>query len=256
AEYWLLERVTGTSDVSVTIGWDEKRNGGVSDISSLRVAHWNGTKWEDLGKGTTSGTSASGTIQTAAAVSNFSPFTLASTTALNALPIKISRFDAVKNLSSVSLNWTTENEINFSHFEVERAGRDNQFSRIGKVSAHNGFSMKYYRFEDHQPLNGVNLYRLKLIDLDGKFMYSAIVSVSLNDKSAINIYPNPASDFIQIDGLEVGVTIEINDASGRLVRRILSNASNRYSLSDLRKGMYFIKIIGIENTTVSKLIIQ
>ncbi|MEO6820349.1 MAG: T9SS type A sorting domain-containing protein, partial [Ginsengibacter sp.] len=244
------------SDVSVTLNWAENRSGGVNDIPALRVARWDGNMWENLGQGTTTGSNSMGTIQTEAAVNSFSPFTLASTTILNPLPISISRFDAVKNKQAVSLTWTTENEFNFSHFEVERADDNNVFSSIGKVSAHNGQSMQYYRFDDNQPIKGVNFYRLKLVDRDGKIVYSNVKSILFNAHSTITIYPNPAIDFIQIDGVVEGVSIEINDAGGKLVKRILSNASNRYSLSDLRKGIYFIKILDKEYTTVSKLIIQ
>ena len=255
-EYWLLDRTAGTSDASVTLSWTDNRSGGVTDIASLRVARWDGSTWKNLGKGTTTGNNAKGTIQTAAAVTSFSPFTLASTTTLNPLPINISRFDAQKNKQSVSLKWTTENEINFSHFEVERADGNNNFSALGKVSAHNSISMQYYSFEDNQPLKGVNLYRLKLVGQDGKSVYSNVKSILFNANGSITIYPNPAVDYIQIDGLAEGVAIEINDAGGRLVKRMISNASNRYSVNDLRKGMYFIKILDKENKTVSKLIIQ
>ncbi len=256
AEFWLLDRIKGDSEVFVALSWAANRSGGTDDMATLRVARWDGSMWKNLGKGTTTGTIAMGTIQSEAAVSSFSPFTLASTTLLNPLPISISRFDALRNKQTVSLKWTTENEINFSHFEIERADSDNHFSSLGDVEAHNELSTQHYSFEDNQPSKGVNLYRLKLVDRDGKTMYSKVISVAFNGKSMITIYPNPATVYILIDGMQQGISIEINDASGKLVKRMLSNASNRYSVKDLRTGMYFIKILDKENTTISKLIIR
>ncbi|MEP7079741.1 MAG: hypothetical protein ABI784_03380, partial [Ginsengibacter sp.] len=142
AEYWLLDRTFGTSNVSVTIGWANNRSGVVNDIPSLRVTRWDGSKWKDLGQSNPTGTTSMGTIKTAAVVSSFSPFTLASTTVLNPLPINISRFGALRQASSVFLNWSTENEVNFSHFEVERSGNGNNFTSLGQVTAHNITSLQ------------------------------------------------------------------------------------------------------------------
>ena len=59
-----------------------------------------------------------------------------------------------------------------------------------------------------------------------------------------------------VNYLKEAIDIEINDASGKVVKRMRSNASNRYSVGDPGKGIYFIKILDKEITTVSKLIFQ
>jgi hypothetical protein len=110
--------------------------------------------------------------------------------------------------------------------------------------------------KDKNPLKGINLYRLKMVDHDGKLMYSKVVSVIYNERSAITIYPNPAKDYIHVDGVKEGMAIEIIDASGKLVKRFVTNSSNKYMVSDLHKGVYFIKINDKKNATVTKLVID
>lgn len=174
----------------------------------------------------------------------------------SALPIILNSFSALKQSTSVFLNWRTENEVNFSHFEVERSASYNNFSSIGEIASHNIGSLLNYNWEDKNPLKGINLYRLKMVDRDGKGIYSKVVSIIYNERNAITIYPNPAKEYIQVDGLKEGLSIVITDASGKSVKRFIANASNRYMVSDLHRGLYFINIHDKENVSVTKLIIE
>jgi hypothetical protein len=77
------------------------------------------------------------------------------------------------NLSSnkyVILNWQTAQEINTSHFIIERSANGTDFSSIGKVSASGNNSItKDYLYTDTKPAKGTNYYRLKMVDADGIF---------------------------------------------------------------------------------------
>lgn len=75
AEYWMLNRTTGTSNVNVTLSWGSNSEA-VINPSLLRVAAWNGSLWTDQGNGATTGTAASGTVRTSAASTVYGPFTL------------------------------------------------------------------------------------------------------------------------------------------------------------------------------------
>jgi Secretion system C-terminal sorting domain len=76
AEYWTLNRSSGTSNVNITLSWGSN-SGVVSDLSLLAVAAWNGTTWTDRGNGGTAGTTTSGTVVTATPSTVYGPFTLA-----------------------------------------------------------------------------------------------------------------------------------------------------------------------------------
>ena len=117
-EYWMLDRTTGSSDVAVTLSWDT-RSCGVTNLSDLRVARWDGAQWTDKGNGGTTGTTAAGTVVSSAAVTGFGPFTLASSTFTNPLPVELMSFAANCEQEKAVLRWSTESEYNNDYFIIE-----------------------------------------------------------------------------------------------------------------------------------------
>ncbi|MEP7251742.1 MAG: T9SS type A sorting domain-containing protein [Ginsengibacter sp.] len=255
-EYWLLDRITGASNVKVTLSWDSPRSGVINDVPSLRVARWNGSTWKDEGNGGTKGNNTLGTIQSLNAVSSFSPFTLASASILNPLPVTFVSFTASKCNNNVCLQWAMENEKNFSHFEIEKSSDNNTFISLGRVSSINSAFANQYSFQDETPLAGLNLYRLKIVDVDGNFKYSKIKPIIFSDKSSITIYPNPAKDIVTIISSKKILSIEVFDVSGKMIRNLEVNADNLYNINDLPQGMHFLKIRDEEKTTITKLLIK
>jgi hypothetical protein len=168
------------------------------------------------------------------------------------LPVTLNSFSALKQSTSVFLNWSTENEKNFSHFEIERAGADNNFVSIGTANAHNNASTQQYTFKDEAPQSGINLYRLRLVDIDGKFSYSKVASVVFNNVSSIVIYPNPAKDYIQVLSPKKIASIQITDMSGKVIKTFIQGNDSRYSIRGLHKGLYILKITDKEKNTISK----
>lgn len=176
------------------------------------------------------------------------------------LPLTLLSFNAMKQQNDVLTQWQTTSEMNVSHFELQRSANGVNFISIANINAANSSTINNYRFTDvNVMLNNPGkqyYYRLKMVDKDGQFKYSNVAVINIPSGNHIKIYPNPARNFIQIDGIQKGVSIEVNDASGKLVKRFISNASNRYVVSDLHRGLFFIKIHDKENATVSKLVIE
>jgi hypothetical protein len=197
-EYWILDRTAGTPNAIVTLSWDEF-SGTVDELSSLRVARWNGTTWKDHGNGGTSGsiTPGSGTISTSATVTVFSPFTLAASNANNALPVELVNFQAELLESTVLLTWQTASEIDNDYFTIEKTKDGRDFTDIGAVAgAGNSRVIQSYNFVDPSPYNGISYYRLKQTDFDGKDHYSGLVSVDNRGGSESVITqasPNPSN---------------------------------------------------------------
>ncbi|HEX2617005.1 MAG TPA: T9SS type A sorting domain-containing protein, partial [Flavobacteriales bacterium] len=75
-ENWILDRTNGSSAVTVTLSYDASRSCGVTDASRLSVAGWDGSMWMDHG-GAALGTSALGTVMSAAPINDYTEFTLA-----------------------------------------------------------------------------------------------------------------------------------------------------------------------------------
>ncbi len=114
-EYWTLDRIAGTSNVTVNLSWNTQ-SCGVTNLSDLRIVNWNGTQWKDKGNGGTTGTVAAGTIITTTSVSVFGPFSLASMTKENPLPIDLIHFNGECENNNTILNWETGSELNNNFF--------------------------------------------------------------------------------------------------------------------------------------------
>ncbi len=209
-EYWILDRTAGNSAVKVTLGWNE-RSCGVTNLSDLRVARWNGTQWQDHGNGSTTGSNTAGTVITQNAVNSFSPFTLASSTAANPLPITLLDFRARLHNKVVNLEWETSSEINNDYFTLEKSTDGEDWIEFATIKgAGNSSTYKKYDSKDNNPFIGVSYYRLKQTDFNGEFEYSQLVSIRNTDLQ-INIYPNPIKDWIYIENLNFAAEIKVFD---------------------------------------------
>ncbi len=175
------------------------------------------------------------------------------------LPVTYRSFDAVAGDKKVMLNWSTENEINNHHFEVERSFDNNGFNTIGMVMdalTVNG-SVKGYKFMDNSAeLAGKKIayYRLKQVDADQRISYSKVVAVKLQAEEMISMQagPNPFIDKINI-GFDAGANgnaeIRITNITGKTVITKKYNVSNGYNnlqvngLGTLSSGMYLVQVL-------------
>ncbi len=164
------------------------------------------------------------------------------------LPIELLNFTANNvNNSYVSLNWLTSMEENNDHFEVERSGNATGFEPIIRVkSLGNSNTPQTYSSRDEAPIRGINYYRLKQVDSDGRITYSATQKVKFGVDVAPLIYPNPVSTlFTAVSGKELIREIVIYDAKGRAVQFVMGNSTDedlKVNVSLLSKGVYILKV--------------
>jgi hypothetical protein len=150
--------------------------------------------------------------------------------------------NAVKDRSNVLLTWQTTNEENLKNYIVEKSIDANVFNQEAVVIANN-IGINNYTVTDMNPANGVNYYRLKQIDVDGKFTYSGVRSVNFSKNHNAFVSPNPATNFIKIFADQIMQNIQIIDESGKTIKWLTPSANNVYDISNLQKGIYFLRII-------------
>ncbi len=163
------------------------------------------------------------------------------------LPVTIIDFTAHKNNEYVFLKWYASYETNFKKYEVERSSDAIVFSKIGEVAGRN---LADYDFTDYNlPPASIVYYRLKMIDIDGKFSYSKVIPIRLNDNFFnAQVYPNPTKGNLTIK-LQKALTEKSNmiiaDLSGRVVlqRQVPGGQKNiDLHLNVFPAGQYFVKI--------------
>lgn len=135
-----------------------------------------------------------------------------------AVPVKLDRFDAAKDGAGVKLTWDASDEQGVAVYEVQRSDNGVQFSAIGNVSADRS---RKYAFTDGSS-NGSGFYRLKILDYDGNYKMSHIVSVKGKAVAAIKATPNPVRSMLNIEHPKAGTgaTIHVSNAAGIMVRKI------------------------------------
>ena len=257
-EYWQISPATPGGSADIIFHYTDV-NSFISIPSQARIAHFDGTDWNDLG-GTPDAlnTNANGMV-TVTDVSTFSPFTFAGAVA-GVVPVKLSSFYAVKQNKKVQLYWTTEQEINTRSFIVERSLNGNKWNEIARLdAAGNSSERRNYSATDFDPADAVNYYRLKQVDIDGKFNYSEIRQVYFSKDNTVALAPNPASDKLTIyfPADSKNVMISIFDENGKLVKK-LSSAEQIISISlkGFAKGIYSVIIRGEIINETKKFIVE
>jgi hypothetical protein len=251
-EYWMIERAAGNANAVVTLSWDTPESCGVTDLPDLRVARWDGAIWRDRGNGGTTGTTVAGTIRTLAAQEVlFSPWTLASITGENPLPVTLLRFDAVPDGNTVACSWITLTERNSEHFTVQRSANGQDFVDLGRVeAAGDSWIAISYGFVDDAPLRGTSYYRLKQVDLDGTSTYSNVVAVQFVNGADLRIMQG--SDHVLVaHELSETARYVLHDATGRIVTEGRAvPRSFELRLDAVPSGVYLISIYdaGVRHT--------
>ena len=150
----------------------------------------------------------------------------------------------VINENAIELSWVTASEMHNQGFEVQRSADGENWDSIGFIDGMGNSNVPHgYFFRDVKPLSG-NYYRLKQMDWDGRITYSGIEWISLEQTSSLRIYPNPASGFIRIVGMNSSQIkkVELYNLTGKRMNDLILNSDNSIDISSLIKGIYFIKI--------------
>ena len=254
-EYWLLDRA-GTQSAAVTLYWEDGSPTGsdITDITSgdLVVARYNTVDWVSEGQGTITGTTAAGTITTAAAVTNFSPFTFGSLTGVNPLPINLTSFTGRQEGEALVLTWETASEINNDFFTLERSYDGAEYKPIGTLPGSGTTrETEVYYFNDYPAYSGIIYYRLSQTDFDGTSETFPVIGVNYESRQQnIQVFPNPVAGktfTLLLPANHKGkVLISIYSLTGTLVfRQAYDNPANRL-LIDMGQqqpaGIYLLQV--------------
>lgn len=178
------------------------------------------------------------------------------------VPLQILSYELkVKNDKKIENIWTTANEINVSHFNIQRSVNGKDFINIGNVNAKNKIENSYSFIDEIGNLElGTKYlyYRLEAIDKDGKVSYSVVKKIELKGLNAeLTIYPNPATSIVTIECANAKQLLII-DYLGRTVKQFkVSSEKLIINTKQFAKGLYTVQIITTNgDLKTEKLMIQ
>lgn len=182
------------------------------------------------------------------------------------LPLHLLTFNVNLKDKSTRLQWTSENEQNFSHYEIERSTNSKEWHNVGTVNWKGGSSKNEYSYQDD--LSGQSLvvnrlyYRLKMVDKDGSFTYSNIVNIRLGNQQSFSIYPNPATTSVQLQfdkSINEKVEVKVVGVNGKIVvsrKLIVVSGQSTLSTNKLAVGSYLVQVKVGDEVYNQKLIIK
>ena len=164
-----------------------------------------------------------------------------------AVPVELFFFNAQQiDKQVVKLNWATSSELNADYFDIEKSNDGVHFKAIRQVKAAGNSSKKTdYIFNDNLlTTDKIVYYRLKQMDINGTFKYSKTVAIynTIDKKSSLKVYPNPAKNAITIDNSTAIKSINIYNLQGILINKSMINTID---ISNYSAGIYLLEV---ENT--------
>jgi hypothetical protein len=159
------------------------------------------------------------------------------------LPLTLLSFTAQNTeQGKVKLSWTTEDEINTSQFIVEKSTDGNLFESVDSVPAAGSGGSSYYFTDDILNIVATYYYRLKMVDIDGRYEYSSIARININaTHSRLVVFPNPATEFITIVSNKAQDAVIMNTSGQSFKQLRLNKGSQQISIGSLAPGIYCIK---------------
>jgi hypothetical protein len=177
------------------------------------------------------------------------------------LPVKLVSFTGANKNGNGELKWSVENQENFSHFEVERSiAADGVFIKIADVKATAGAAASYSVTDPSVKVRNA-WYRLKMVDMNGQYVYSSIIMLTF-EKNIVSVLPTlvSAGQSITINIATSGRVksdVALYDMSGRMVKQLRQvNGSIKMETGGLQSGTYIIHVTDGASKETFKITIQ
>ncbi|WP_207513262.1 T9SS type A sorting domain-containing protein [Longitalea luteola] len=158
------------------------------------------------------------------------------------LPVRLTSFNASEEGLSTKLIWNTEEESGITSYIIEKSTDGRTYKAIGSVKAAN---LSTYSFTDIQPVAEHSYYRLKMVETDGTYKLSYIISLRSRLSMHISLSPNPVKNILMIQHPKAGANghIQITGVNGQLMRDIRLSANaviSNVDMSGFTSGLYHI----------------
>ncbi|MBS1565394.1 MAG: T9SS type A sorting domain-containing protein, partial [Bacteroidetes bacterium] len=161
------------------------------------------------------------------------------------LPVKWRYVVARDNNNYVNIDWGTAREDKTAFFVVERSTDGGAFIALDTVRAAGGDRDMDYHAVDAAPVSGNSIYRVKEVDIDGRYDYSIQVALKRSQTGGgLSLYPNPARSSVRVSlpgGMEKA-QLQVYTISGALVRNLRVQRGQTIGLDGLKAGIYTVTI--------------
>ena len=160
------------------------------------------------------------------------------------LPVHLLFFNVNSASNSAIVDWQLSNVNDVNEFSIERKQDNGQWFVIKKITPE--ISKLQYQFKDLNLVGGVYQYRLRISEKNGAVMYSPAKLIHIKNKTAFNIFPNPAKKSISIIyAFHFNSQLKIYNNIGQLVfnkKAGMNQSVIQLDVSFFRKGIYRVVV--------------
>jgi hypothetical protein len=166
---------------------------------------------------------------------------------LSTLPVTFTAFTATANGSDITLTWSTSQEFNNNNFEVQRSFDGSNWTVISVVmGAGNANTAANYKVVDHNMTAAAAYYRIRQVDLDGNYSFSAVKTISSQLNTTAKIYAADKNVHVDLgNSAKSNVHITVYNSNGQaLLQQTYANATGKISLSNINvnTGIYIVQV--------------
>lgn len=160
------------------------------------------------------------------------------------LPVEFLSFDVSKKDRSSYISFITASETNNDYFTIERSTDGRDFEAIGEIKgAGNSTEQISYTFIDENPLSGVNYYRIKQTDFDGKYSYSDVKAVNHASNISTWVTPKNTSGSITVETDLDNYELTVYSSMGQMVEKYSAYSGKQtIDISELPNGIYYFVV--------------
>jgi hypothetical protein len=174
------------------------------------------------------------------------------------VPVKLLNFVAKPiDKTTVETTWEVTEEINLQQYVLEHSTNGATFKPLTTVAAKNATGNISYTYRHLNVLMGSNYYRLKMANKDGSFTYSPVRLIQFSKGVSVNVYPNPAVNFVQVvvtkEDNKINTAMLYN-SFGQLLTTINFNINTQINVGKYVPGTYLLKVN--DGTTIQTFTIQ
>lgn len=167
---------------------------------------------------------------------------------MGALPVDLISFNAewLQQGKTAQLQFITDNESQVCCYNIEKSSDGVHFNAVGKVNAKNTGGRNTYRFTDYNATGKKLFYRLQINFTTGTSEYSNIQMLQTNSTTEIMVFPNPATNVLQLqlNNNYATMQVQIINSAGQVVKQYpnmpAGNQVLQIPVSALASGTYFL----------------
>ncbi len=175
------------------------------------------------------------------------------------LPVDIYGFSVqIENKNEAIIRWSVGTELNVAYYQIEKSIDAINFTTVSNLNA---TGKTFYQTSDKNLAAGKFFYRIKTVDIDGKFKYSSIVSININNGGgALIIHNNPTKDILTLQSNDAlaARNVELVNMNGQVVLKSLMAQGvtmQSFNIQTLYAGTYIVRVSNGNTIQTAKVII-